>query len=43
MPSKQLGMSTMQIYLNGELQHTECKNLLELVQTFALEGKRFCC
>ena len=34
-------MSTMQIYLNGELQHTECKNLLELVQTFALEGKRF--
>ena len=31
----------MQIYLNGELQHTECKSLLELVQTFALEGKRF--
>jgi sulfur carrier protein len=41
MPSKQLEISTMQIYLNGELQHTECKNLLELVQTFALEGKRF--
>ena len=31
----------MQIYLNGELMHTPCQNLLELVQSLALEGKRF--
>lgn len=31
----------MQIYLNGEAQHTTCQNALQLVQTLALEGKRF--
>lgn len=31
----------MQIYLNGELQQTNCKTLLELIQSLALEGKRF--
>ncbi len=31
----------MQIYLNGEAQQTACKNLLELIQELALEGKRF--
>lgn len=31
----------MKIYLNGELQETQCKTLLELVQELSLEGKRF--
>lgn len=31
----------MNIYMNGEQQQTECRNLLELVQSFALEGKRY--
>jgi len=31
----------MNIYINGEQQQTECRNLLELVQGFALEGKRY--
>lgn len=31
----------MQIYLNGELQETNCSTLLELIQELALEGKRF--
>ncbi|MCP0916697.1 sulfur carrier protein ThiS [Acinetobacter indicus] len=31
----------MHIYLNGELQQTQCHNLLELVQQLGLEGKRF--
>ena len=31
----------MVIYLNGELQHTQCQNLLVLIQELALEGKRF--
>ena len=31
----------MQIYLNGELQQTNSTTLLELIQSLALEGKRF--
>jgi len=31
----------MQIYLNGQLQDTSCLNLLQLIQTLSLEGKRF--
>lgn len=31
----------MKIYLNGELQETQCQTLLELVQELCLEGKRF--
>lgn len=31
----------MKIYLNGELQETQCHTLLELVQELSLEGKRF--
>lgn len=31
----------MLVYINGEQQETQCKNLLELVQRLALEGKRF--
>ena len=31
----------MMVYINGEQQETQCKNLLELVQSLALEGKRF--
>lgn len=31
----------MKIYLNGELQETQCHTLLELVQQLSLEGKRF--
>ena len=31
----------MLVYINGEQQETQCKNLLELVQSLALEGKRF--
>ncbi|OTG85288.1 thiamine biosynthesis protein ThiS [Acinetobacter sp. ANC 4558] len=31
----------MRINLNGEIQDTDCTNLLELIQTLALEGKRF--
>jgi sulfur carrier protein len=31
----------MHIYLNGEPQQTSCRNLLELIQELALEGKRF--
>lgn len=31
----------VQIYLNGELQPTNSKNLLELIQSLALDGKRF--
>ncbi|AWL28538.1 thiamine biosynthesis protein ThiS [Acinetobacter defluvii] len=31
----------MQIFLNGEAQHTSCKNLLQLIQELELEGKRF--
>lgn len=31
----------MQIYINGEAQHTACSTLLELIQALALEGKRF--
>ncbi|HJF27366.1 sulfur carrier protein ThiS [Acinetobacter bohemicus] len=31
----------MLVYINGEQQDTQCKNLLELVQSLALEGKRF--
>ena len=31
----------MMIYINGEQQETHCKNLLELIQSMALEGKRF--
>lgn len=31
----------MNIYMNGEQQQTECRNLLELVQSFALEGKHY--
>lgn len=31
----------MQIYLNGELMPTECRNLLELIQYLALENKRY--
>lgn len=31
----------MHIYLNGKPQQTACRNLLELIQELALEGKRF--
>ena len=31
----------MQIYLNGEQQNTHCTTLLELIQSLALEGKRY--
>lgn len=31
----------MQIYLNGQIQQTQCQNLFELIQTLDLEGKRF--
>lgn len=31
----------MQIFLNGEAQHTACENLLQLIQKLELEGKRF--
>ena len=31
----------MQIYLNGELTHTACSTLLELIEELALDGKRF--
>ena len=31
----------VQIYLNGELQQTNSTTLLELIQSLALEGKRF--
>lgn len=31
----------MQIYLNGELIETECQTLLELINTLALDNKRF--
>lgn len=31
----------MQIYLNGLAQYTSCKNLLQLIQTLSLDGKRF--
>ena len=31
----------MMIYINGEQQETHCTNLLELIQSMALEGKRF--
>lgn len=31
----------MQIYLNGELIETECQTLLDLINTLALENKRF--
>ena len=31
----------MMIYINGELQQTECQNLLALVQELALGDKRF--
>ncbi|MBB6362609.1 sulfur carrier protein ThiS [Acinetobacter lwoffii] len=31
----------MMIYINGEQHETHCKNLLELIQSMALEGKRF--
>lgn len=33
----------MQIFLNGEAQHTACENLLQLIQELELEleGKRF--
>lgn len=34
-------MNVVNIYLNGSAQQTECKNLLQLVQTLPLEGKRF--
>ena len=31
----------MHIYLNGESTDTSCENLQQLVQSLALEGKRF--
>ncbi|RSE33026.1 sulfur carrier protein ThiS [Acinetobacter junii] len=31
----------MHIYLNGESTDTSCKNLQQLIQSLALEGKRF--
>lgn len=31
----------MQIYLNGLAQDTACTNLLQLIQTLSLDGKRF--
>lgn len=31
----------MNIYLNGELQQTQCKNLYQLIQLLSLEGQRF--
>ncbi|WP_139851499.1 sulfur carrier protein ThiS [Acinetobacter pullicarnis] len=31
----------MQIYLNGLVQDTSCTNLLQLIQTLSLDGKRF--
>ncbi|TCM67757.1 sulfur carrier protein [Acinetobacter calcoaceticus] len=31
----------MQIYLNGQAQDTTCQNLLQLIQSLSLEGKRF--
>ncbi|EXE88952.1 thiamine biosynthesis protein ThiS [Acinetobacter baumannii 532279] len=31
----------MRIYLNGELVPTHCQNLLELVEQFGLDKKRF--
>lgn len=31
----------MQIYLNGQAQDTTCTNLLQLIQTLSLDGKRF--
>lgn len=31
----------MHIYLNGEARDTNCVNLLELIESLALEGKRF--
>ena len=31
----------MQIYLNGEPTDTSCQTLLQLVQSLALNGKRF--
>lgn len=32
---------SMNIYLNGELQHTHHQNLYQLIQDLSLEGKRF--
>ncbi|ENX41702.1 sulfur carrier protein ThiS [Acinetobacter sp. NIPH 2100] len=31
----------MHIYLNGESTDTSCENLQQLIQSLALEGKRF--
>lgn len=31
----------MNIYINGQLQNTHCTTLFELVQSLALEGKRY--
>ena len=31
----------MHIYLNGESKDTSCENLHQLIQSLALEGKRF--
>ena len=31
----------MHIYLNGESTDTSCENLHQLIQSLALEGKRF--
>ncbi|UTO18106.1 MULTISPECIES: sulfur carrier protein ThiS [Acinetobacter] len=31
----------MHIYLNGESTDTPCENLQQLIQSLALEGKRF--
>ena len=34
-------MNNTPIYLNGELQQSDCSNLYELIQQMDLEGKRF--